>query len=314
MNFDELTLLSILNDYNKFQYNEVIELLDKFQSINKIFEIPQNELERVVTHKKASKFIEFRDKFNYEAYSKFINELRHKNISIFPFYHEKYPTLLKDIKNPPLVLFHKGSLMDFSNCIAVVGTRNLSHYGHKMARKLCQELAQSGYTIVSGLARGTDTEAHCGALDVGGNTIAVMANNINDIYPPENEKLGLDIVKSGALLSEITTFRKLERSNFVLRNRITSGMSKCVVVIESGSTKGTTHQINIASEQQRPTFVLKPIKLDNTNAIDFNNFVNMGVIPFSSSNEILSYLQKKIEFTSEKSISKRSNMTLEDYV
>ena len=186
MKIDEIILLSALNDFNNFQYNEIIKLLKEFGNIEHIFDAKQNELEIIISPKKANKFIEFRDNFNFEAYAIIINELKLKNVTILPFYDDKYPQLLKNISNPPLVLFHKGSLMDFSNCIAVVGTRNLSHYGHKMARKLSQELALEGYTIVSGLAKGTDTEAHCGALDVGGKTIAIMANDITEIYPAEN--------------------------------------------------------------------------------------------------------------------------------
>lgn len=313
MNIDDTTLLSVLNDYKIFQYNEIVKLLQEYQRLDNIFDAPQNELGRVVPQNKADKFIEFRNKFNFEAYSKVINELKSKNVSILPFYHENYPKLLKNINNPPLTLFHKGSLMDFSNCIAVVGTRNLSHYGHKMARGLCQELAQAGYTIVSGLARGTDTEAHCGALDVGGKTIAVMANNIDEIYPPENEKLSLDIIKSGALLSESTVFKKLERSNFVLRNRITSGLSKCLVVIESGDTRGTMHQINIASEQHKPIFLLKPIEMNNAFTNDFIDFLNLGAIPFNSSNEILNIIQNNYNVILNKPIKKLATMTLEDF-
>ncbi|MCK4796152.1 MAG: DNA-protecting protein DprA [Spirochaetes bacterium] len=291
MKIDEIILLSALNDFNNFQYNEIIKLLKEFGNIEHIFDAKQNELEIIISPKKANKFIEFRDNFNFEAYAIIINELKLKNVTILPFYDDKYPQLLKNISNPPLVLFHKGSLMDFSNCIAVVGTRNLSHYGHKMARKLSQELALEGYTIVSGLAKGTDTEAHCGALDVGGKTIAIMANDITEIYPAENQNLSKDILKSGALLSEITNFRKLERSNFVLRNRITSGLSKCIIVIESGDTKGTIHQVRIASEQNKPVFILKPKEIDNGFMKDFNNFLDLGAVPFNSSSEILNQVQ-----------------------
>ena len=313
MNVDNIILLSVLNDYKNFQYNEVVKLLQEFQDEKNLFDASQNELEQVVSHTKASMFIEFKNKFNFKAYSEIIGELKTKNVSILAFYHKKYPELLKNITNPPLILFHKGSLMDFSNCVAVVGTRNLSHYGHKMARKLCQELAQAGYIIVSGLARGTDTEAHNGALDVGGKTIAVIASNINEIYPPENEKLSLDIIKSGALLSEATVFRKLNRSNFVLRNRITSGLSKCVVVIESGNTRGTMHQINIASEQRKPIYLLKPLEMNNTLSKDFNEFIKLGAIPFSSINEISDRIQENNKHFSNQPLKKVSNMTLGDF-
>jgi len=314
MRFNDITLLSILNDYKIFQYSEVMRLLQEFQSVEKIFDAQQKELEQFVSSSKVNKFIKFRDEFNFEPYYRMIRELSKKNVTILPFYHEKYPELLKTISNPPLVLFHKGSLLEFSNCIAVVGTRNLSHYGHKMARKLSQELAQAGYTIVSGLARGTDTEAHCGALDVGGRTIAVLANNITEIYPPENEKLSSDIIKSGAILSESTILKKLNKSNFVLRNRITSGLSKCVVVIESGNKRGTSHQVKIAHDQNKPIFLLKPIELNSTSANDFNEFIELGAIPFTSSNEILSQIQDNGEiFKKNLEVVKDAPVTCEEW-
>ena|GEM_PF-4609304 len=130
---------------------------------------------------------------------------------------------------------------------------------------------------------------------MGGRTIAVLANNITEVYPPENEKLSLDIIKSGAILSELTILKKLNKSNFVLRNRITSGLSKRVVVIESGNKRGTSHQVKIAHDQNKPIFLLKPIELNRTSANDFNEFIELGAIPFTSSSEILSQIRDNDE-------------------
>jgi|GEM_PF-4676724 len=101
MNFNDITLLSILNDYKIFQYSEVIRLLQEFRSVEKIFDAQQNELEQFVGSPKVNKFIEFRDKFNFEPYYRMIRELSKKNVTLLPFYHEKYPELLKTISNPP---------------------------------------------------------------------------------------------------------------------------------------------------------------------------------------------------------------------
>lgn len=311
---DDLILLSLLNDYKKLQLEDISILLRQFKSLTKAFEAQQSEILQIIDNNRIRKFLEFRGKINIDTYHREINTLLADKVKILPFTDEEYPFLLKSIEDPPLVLFHKGSLIDFSNCIAVVGTRNLSHYGHKMTRKLCQEIAQEGYAVVSGLARGTDTEAHCGALDVNGKTIAVLASGIKDIYPPENEKLSKDIMKLGALLSEMTTFRKLEKGNFVHRNRITSGISKCLVVIESDGKGGTAHQVRIALDQKRSVFVMKPTGEDASIVNGFFEFVKLGAIPFSSSDDIINFIEKKNIVYSNKLTRKIYEHTLEDFV
>jgi len=232
-----------------------------------------------------------------------------------------YPTSLKDLgkslDGPPLVLLHKGSLYNFDDCVAIVGTRESSHYGHVMARKLAKTIAKSGYTIVSGLARGTDTEAHCGALEVPrGKTIAVLAW-MNPIYPPENVELAKDIVARGTLLSESylkpsSKFGRLTPGKFVERNRITSGISRCVIAVESGKEGGTVHQVRIALSQGRKVFAVKP-KSGNQRAKEgYKIFLDMGATPINSAKPVLDFLKKstaqktfedrKIESFSQRSI------------
>ncbi len=236
-------------------------------------------------------FISYLNKFNIQASADIIKNLQDSGIKIFTYIDETYPQYLRTIDDPPMILFHRGKLTNFDNCIAIVGTRNPTHFAHKKARELARVLARRGYTIVSGLARGIDTEAHCGALDVNGKTIAVLGTKINEeIYPKENSRLSEDISKSGAILSEAPLFQYI-KDPFIKRNRITSGISKCLVVIEFGSSGGTLTQVNHALKQGRKVFVLKS-KVKDKIAMDmYTESINNGAVPFKSNKEIIDFLK-----------------------
>jgi len=245
------------------------------------------------------KFNKHRTVVRIEDFSKMLNSLSQKQIRIIRYVDEDYPEMLRNtMEEPPLLILHKGSLMDFDNCVAIVGTRNASFYGRMMARKLGKSIASEGYTIVSGLARGIDEWAHCGALESSrGKTIAVLAW-IDPVYPSEHAELLKDIEKRGAILSERfqKPFNKYAPSKFVQRNRITSGISRCVIAIESDAEGGTVHQVKFALSQRRKVFVLKP--KDNERAKrGFKVFVDMGATPIRSSREVLDFLKSEIPLT-----------------
>ncbi len=293
---NEIALLALINDIQEFKDKELIEFFSGLNSIKNFFmNSPENT--ELYNNKKSAKvseklmlFNEIYSEKNFKMYEDKIKTLENSGVNLIPFYSEKYPKKLKDIPNPPLLLYHKGKLMNFNNCVAIVGTRNLSHYGHKRAREISGIIAKNGYTIVSGLARGTDTEAHCGALDEDGKTIAVLAGHIEDIFPKENLKLASDIIKSGAILSEISTMRMMHKGRFIDRNRITSGISECLIVIESNGSGGTYHQVNWAIEQGRKVFVMKPLDTDEQANQGFIEFLKLGAIPFDSPDTILNFL------------------------
>jgi DNA processing protein len=164
-----------------------------------------------------------------------------------------------------------------------------------MARKIAKSLAENGFTVVSGLARGIDEWAHCGALEVSrGKTIAVLAW-IDPIYPDEHRELASDLQKRGAILSE--NFRQpLDRSTparFVQRNRITSGISKCVIAIESDEEGGTVHQVRIALSQKRKVLALQP-KGNERAKRGFKVFTDLGATAVRSTNDILNVLRKEV--------------------
>jgi DNA processing protein len=254
-----------------------------------------------ISDKTVSKFFAYRDSVRLEDFQRLLETLERDGVKVLRYVDKNYPRFLRDFGNyreePPLVLFYKGSPPNDTEGVAIVGTRECSHYGHMMARRFGRVIASHGYTIVSGLARGVDIEAHCGALEnPHGRTMAVLAW-MNPIYPPENVELAKDMLARGTLLSEMyfkpdSKFGNLTPGKFVERNRITSGISRCVIAIESGTEGGTVHQVRIALAQGRRVFALKP-KSENKRAKDgFKLFLDMGATPINSAKPVLEFMRK----------------------
>ena len=162
-----------------------------------------------------------------------------------------YPEALRRIDDPPPVLYVRGSLEGFEPAVAVVGTRAPSHYGALVAESLSCDLAAQGMTVVSGLARGIDTRAHAGTLKGGGKTVAVLGTGIDVIYPPENAALAEKIAINGAVVSELPPGTHPEPGNFPRRNRIISGLSSGVIVVEAAQRSGALITARLAGEQGR---------------------------------------------------------------
>jgi len=168
-----------------------------------------------------------------------------------------YPRNLLSIAQPPPVLYVKGALTPADEwAVAMVGTRHASAYGREVARDLAARLAASGVTVVSGLARGIDGVAHRSALDAGGRTIAVLGSGLDEIYPPEHQRLAEAIAKSGALVSDYPLGTQPESVNFPPRNRIISGLSKGAVIVEAGEGSGALITADFAAEQGRDVFAV----------------------------------------------------------
>ncbi|MBT9146111.1 MAG: DNA processing protein DprA [candidate division WS2 bacterium] len=278
--------------YRRLSINigNIFRLLNEFKSLKKLFEAPEDEIYNT-NDKMITNFLRTWRNANLDAYNSEVKRLLDNGINIISYEDKAYPKKLKMIRDPPLVLFHRGSLMDFDNCVAIIGTRNPSDFGRQSAREISRDIAQKGYTIASGLAKGIDTGAHYGALDAGGKTIAVLGTNIETIYPKENMNLSVDITKSGALLSEMSPSQQTKKFSFVQRNRIISGISKCLLVIESGSTPGTFWQVKLALDQRCKVFVLKYRGYDEPSVRRFRELIKLGGVPFSSSEEVINHLE-----------------------
>jgi DNA processing protein len=170
---------------------------------------------------------------------------------------KEYPELLKKIYDPPKELYIKGAIASLSGkCLAIVGTRKATEYGKRIARELAKGLAQSGFTIVSGLAEGIDTEAHLGALESGGKTIAVFGCGIDIVFPIKNTALANEIEKKGALVSEYGPGIQGAKWTFPRRNRIISGLSLGVVMVEGHWESGAMITAKLALDEGREVFAV----------------------------------------------------------
>ena len=248
-----------------------------------------------INDENIKKFLRYKERSSLIDFVAEFKKLETMKFRIIRYIDKDYPEALRIIENPPLVLLHRGVLTNFSDCIAISGTRNPSVYGRIMSRKIAKGLAEQGYTIVSGLARGIDEWAHCGALEARkGRSIAVLAW-LDPIYPEEHTDLALDLLKRGAIIGEnfCQPYNKSTPVKFVQRNRITSGISQCVVAIESDEEGGTVHQVKIALSQKRKVFALQP-KGNERAKRGFKLFVELGAIPIKSAKEILDVLKNEI--------------------
>ncbi|MDP6491290.1 MAG: DNA-processing protein DprA [Kiritimatiellia bacterium] len=210
-----------------------------------------------------------------------------KGIRIMTRVDPEYPEALSRIYDPPLALYVRGTLQEGDkHAMAIVGTRRGTHYGHDTAKRMASGLAQAGYTIVSGLARGIDTLAHEGALEVKGRTFAVLGGGMDHLYPACNAGLADRIAEQGAVLSEFPLTRQPDRTTFPMRNRIVSGLSKAIVVVEAGRRSGALITADAALEQGRDVFAV-PGRIDNTYAEGPNALIRKGAVLVRGVQDIL---------------------------
>jgi len=200
-----------------------------------------------------------------------------------------YPEALRQIPDPPLGIYRQGAYAFDRPGIAIVGTRRATLYGRTVARTLASECARSGFCVVSGLALGIDTAAHEGALAAGGRTVAVLGTGLDVAYPPENRELQRRIAESGAVLSESPFGRPPTRWSFPLRNRVVSGLSDGVVVVESGFDGGAMITARMACEQGRPVFAV-PGRIDQPGSTGCHRLIRDGVTLLTGIDDILEEL------------------------
>jgi DNA processing protein len=186
-----------------------------------------------------------------------VRRARDAGVRIVPFIDPDYPARLRAIADPPPVLYVKGEINAADErAVAIVGSRSASDYGRRVARNICHGLASLGFTVVSGMARGIDGTAHETALDGGGRTIAVLGSGVDRIYPPEHERLSQRISRQGAVISELPLGTRPVAFNFPARNRLISGLSLGVVVVEATEKSGSLITAAHALEQNREIFAV----------------------------------------------------------
>ncbi|MCK5149702.1 DNA-protecting protein DprA [Candidatus Pacearchaeota archaeon] len=248
-------------------------LVVRYGDAEKILNLSNDEIAKIlfstqIHEESIKKFLENKSEFNsnpkefISRYNLEVERIRKTfGVEIISFSDKEYPPQLKKIKEIPLSLYVKGKLnFNYEKSVSIVGTRKLTIYAKKKVREMTSELVKKGFCIISGLARGIDTEAHTSTILAGGKTIAVLPY-INEIYPPENEPLSKEIIDSGgAIVSENCFFsRQYNRSLFPQRNRMISGLSKGVFIVEGSRISGSLSQYNHAKRQGKIIFSLKPI-------------------------------------------------------
>ncbi|MFH0731380.1 MAG: DNA-processing protein DprA [Candidatus Omnitrophota bacterium] len=202
--------------------------------------------------------------------------IKKEHVKIITIFDKEYPDTLKNISSPPIVLYVKGNIENITkNSLAVVGSRSCTQYGIRMTKRICAVLAKLGITICSGLARGIDTVAHKQALAQGAKTIAVLGSGLNNIYPPENRKLSDEIQLNGALISEFPMDTPPLKENFPRRNRIISGLSKGVLVVEAPEKSGALITADFALKQGKDVFAVCA-NADSDTSLGCNNLIKQG--------------------------------------
>lgn len=263
-------------------------LRDYFGDLSLAWEAPERALQEAgLSLKLAERVVQARAGVNLDEYLERVSE---KNIDILTWDDELYPSRLKEIDQPPPVLYVRGLLTsEDSWAVAIVGTRRVSNYGKQVAEELGSFLAMNGVTVVSGLARGVDAIAHQSALKAGGRTIAVFGSGVDRIYPPEHAPLAGKIIASGALISDYPPGTPPDASNFPPRNRIISGLSMATIVVEAGETSGALITAQFALDQGREVFAV-PGNILAPQSKGTNKLIAQGARPMLSVNDLLDVL------------------------
>ncbi len=285
-----LIILNSIPDIGFIRFNNLIR---RCGTVKNIFSVSQAELEKVdlIGPKIASAIINCDKDKTLERELKLIEKYGVKAISYFD---GDYPANLKEIYDPPVVLYVKGRLIPEDRySIAIVGSRRASRYGLQTSERLGYELAVRGLTVVSGLARGIDAAGHKGALKAKGRTIAVLGSGLANIYPPEHRKLADEISENGAVVSEFPMECEPYKDNFPRRNRIISGLSLGVVVVEAAKNSGALITTDFALEQGRELFAV-PGQARTATAAGTNMLLRQGAKLVESADDIMEELKEVI--------------------
>jgi DNA processing protein len=265
------------------------KLLEQFGSAERVLAAGSGELQSVsgVGPTLAKRIVAAREEVDVDAQ---IELCRKHGIQMLLESHADYPPLLKEIHDPPSVLFVRGTLLPGDAlAVAIVGTRHATRYGLKQAAALAASLARSGITVVSGMARGIDSAAHRAALDVGGRTIAVLASGVLEPYPPENVGLAEEIISQGCLISETAPTMPPISGMFPQRNRIISGLSVGTIVVEAPDRSGALITARHAWEQNREVFAV-PGPIDSRPSQGPNRLIRDGAKLVASIDDVLEEL------------------------
>lgn len=270
-------------------------LLEVFGDAQTAWQASADELRQAgLSQKIVDNMLQLRNQVSLDQVWERIQQHR---VSVLTLDDETYPRRLREIDQPPPVLYLRGTLEEGDDwAVAVVGTRHITAYGRQVADEMSGTLARSGVTVVSGMARGVDTVAHQAALNAGGRTLAILGCGVDVVYPPENRRLAAQIVEDGALISDYPLGAAPEGQNFPPRNRIISGISQAVIVVEAGVTSGSLITATFAAEQGRDVFAV-PGSILAPQCQGTNRLVRDGAAPLLSPQDVLEALN--LEMVSE---------------
>ncbi|MBN1473077.1 MAG: DNA-processing protein DprA [Syntrophaceae bacterium] len=268
-------------------------LLDKFGSIESVFGASANELSQTagISKKIAAQIVNYK---GWDKLQSYIDKLNSADIKIITFQDKLYPKYLHNVYDRPAFLYTRGHLEEDDINLAIVGSRAASTYGKYTTERISRELAQKGVTVVSGMARGIDSAAHRGALAARGRTIAVLGSGLDVIYPPENKKLFAEIIENGAVISEFPMGTPPIAANFPSRNRIISGMSYGVLVVEAGEKSGSLITARLALEQGREVFAV-PGSVETPTSRGANRLIKEGAKLIENAEDILEEIIPQLE-------------------
>jgi len=263
-------------------------LLDYFGDAKRAWQAPAEALEEAgLSQKLVDHFLKVRAEVSLEQTWEHICAL---GVEVLTWEDAAYPSRLKEIDQPPPVLYLRGELRQEDEwAVGVVGTRRFTSYGRQVTEQVAGTLAHNGVTVVSGLARGIDAIAHQAALEAGGRTLAVLGSGVDIVYPPEHQKLAERICENGALISDYPPGTQPEGVNFPPRNRIISGLSLAVVVVEAGQTSGALITASFAAEQGRDVLAV-PGHIFAPQSWGTNRLIRDGATPLLEPQDVLEAL------------------------
>ena len=284
---DTYQILNAINHLGPITFNR---LKDYFQGDpRKVLEASLSELKKVegVGTRLASAITTWNESYDLNKEKQYLKKL---NVRFIPRFHDEYPPLLKEIYDPPIGLYTRGKKLSTQRTIGIIGSRRCSLYGQKIANTLAKEFVKLGFCVVSGLARGIDSSAHKGALEEGGPTIAVLGCGVNIIYPPENKDLYEAIKENGAIVSEYCLNRRADKMTFPMRNRIISGISQALIVVETNTNGGSIITAKLAADQGRHVFAV-PGRIDQETSRGCHKLIREGASLCTCIGDILEELQ-----------------------
>ncbi len=263
-------------------------LLETFGSLNHAWHGRPEDLRRCLEERPVNELVKTRNELDLPQ---LMASLERSGVRVATSGDESYPALLNQIAAPPHVLYYRGELLETDRvAVAIVGTRRIIAYGREMTARISAGLARAGVTVVSGLARGVDRVAHQAALDAGGRTIAVLGSGVDRIYPPEHRNLAQRIAEQGAIVSDYLPDTPPDGVNFPLRNRIISGLSLGVVVVEAPDRSGALITVDFAADHGRDVFAV-PGPANAANSSGCNRLIRDGARLVRSAEDILDDLQ-----------------------